>query len=300
MDKLREKDKQNDLPDAEIITPPQDDRDEFDIYPEMSPAAMSPGVDEWMPEPQQDRPFSTLRATELPDIILRENMDIFFNTPEIGNSVLQAKIIQIEKEGELKSWDITVLAKETGELLNITPINIFVYVQEDNINPPLNAWDKQSYWFEIQQYIQKTRTISPQSGPVSPNYAPISPNYAPMSPSGASSPLTLDVVELPTEQSGFRSFNVEDEKRSSSPVISEDPFDIDKVYEPGQYKGEKVDLDNSPSDDINYERRGGKERVSKELENKEGLDALLVKTDLDNKDEKSDDGIRKNITVKID
>jgi DNA-directed RNA polymerase II subunit RPB2 len=300
MDKLREKDKQNDLPDAEIITPPQDDRDEFDIYPEMSPAAMSPGVDEWMPEPQQDRPFSTLRATELPDIILRENMDIFFNTPEIGNSVLQAKIIQIEKEGELKSWDITVLAKETGELLNITPINIFVYVQEDNINPPLNAWDKQSYWFEIQQYIQKTRTISPQSGPVSPNYAPISPNYAPMSPSSASSPLTLDVVELPTEQSGFRSFNVEDEKRSSSPVISEDPFDIDKVYEPGQYKGEKVDLDNSPSDDINYERRGGKERVSKELENKEGLDALLVKTDLDNKDEKSDDGIRKNITVKID
>ena len=64
---------------------------------------------------------------------------------------------------------------------------------------------------------------------------------------------------------------------------------------------EKIDLDNSPSDDVDYERRGGNVRTTKELENKKGLDVLLVKPDIENEnDESSGDSMRKKVSVKTD
>ena len=67
----------------------------------------------------------------------------------------------------------------------------------------------------------------------------------------------------------------------------------DLVYVPRNNSDVKVD--DSPSDDINYEREGGKVRVTKDLINNEGLDALLVKKDIDNED--VDDGQKKSVNV---
>ena len=136
IDKLSEKDN-NDLPDAEIISPPQQDYED-DIYPEMSPAAMSPAAmsPDWSPQNND-----IIEAFELPDILLRENQEVYINK---GGNVLKAKIIMIEKEGEVKDWEVSVNILQSGELIDVMPKDIFVYIKEDNINPPLSDWDKQA------------------------------------------------------------------------------------------------------------------------------------------------------------
>ena len=62
-----------------------------------------------------------------------------------------------------------------------------------------------------------------------------------------------------------------------------------------------VDLDDSPSDDVEYERRGGKpERITKDLINKDGLDALLVKQDNEDENENENEGKKKMVNVNKD
>ena len=294
MDKLREKDN-NDLPDANIISPPQQDNDD-DIYPEMSPAAMSPEYNSHIKK--------ILWAMELPDILLRENIEVYIN--KSGN-VLKAKIIRIEKEGEVKDWEVSVNIIQSGELINVMPKDIFVYVEEDNINPPLSDWDKQGSWSQIKEYIA-SKEQSPGYSPQSPTYGPISPTYGPISPTYGpqDSPLSLDVEELP--ESGFRAFNLEQAQQTlAQQTLAQQtqqdvsPLDYTKLDESGdlvreQYEpGAKVDLDFSPGDDVSYDRGGEAVRVTKDLVNNEGLDTLLVKPDVDNED--GDDGVTKSVNV---
>ena len=292
IDKLSEKDN-NDLPDAEIISPPQQDYED-DIYPEMSPAAMSPAAmsPDWSPQNND-----IIEAFELPDILLRENQEVYINK---GGNVLKAKIIMIEKEGGVKDWEVSVNILQSGELIDVMPKDIFVYIKEDNINPPLSDWDKQAgLWEQIKEYIASKEQSPNSIG--SPGYTPISPTYGPQD-----SPISLDIQEL----TGFRDFNVAQQipqiqapqiqaQQIQAPQIQTDYTKIDDsedlVYVPRNNSDVKVD--DSPSDDINYEREGGKVRVTKDLINNEGLDALLVKKDIDNEDEDVDDGQKKSVNV---
>ena len=304
MDKLREKDN-DDLPDANIISPPQQDYND-DIYPEFSPAAMSPAAmspDAMSPDGRSTQ--NIIQATELPDILLRENQYVYINK---GGNVLKAKIIMIEKEGEVKDWEVSINIIQSGELIDVMPKDIFVYVKEDNIDPPLNGWDKQSIWSQIKEYIA-SKEQSLGYTPQSPTYGPISPNYGPQD-----SPLSLEVEELP--DSGFRSFNVEQAQQTQAQQTQaqqtqaqqtqqdispldytklDDSEDLVRQYEP------MVDLDDSPSDDVEYERRGGKpERITKDLINKDGLDALLVKQDNEDENENENEGKKKMVNVNKD
>jgi len=302
MDKLREKDN-NDLPDANIISPPQQDYND-DIYPEFSPAAMSPAA----MSPDRRPTQNIIQAIELPDILLRENQYVYINK---GGNVLKAKIIMIEKEGEVKDWEVSINIIQSGDLIDVMPKDIFVYVKEDNIDPPLSGWVLQSGWPQIKEYIA-SKEQSPGYTPQSPNYGPTSPDYGPQD-----SPLTLDIQELP----GFRSFNVEQAQQQQAqqtqaqqqqaqqtqaqqtlqiqqdiPPLDytklDDSEDLVRQYEP------MVDLDDSPSDNMDYERRGGKpERIKKDLINKDGLDALLVKQDNEDENENENEGQKKSVNV---
>ena len=249
--KLSEKE-DNDLPEAEIKSPPQQDYED-DIYPEMSPASMSP---DW--ESLQNSEKNIIGAHELPGILLRENIEVYVNN---SRTALKAKIIMIEKEGEVKDWVVSVTIIQSGELIDVLAKDIFVYIKEDNIEPPLSESDKQTYWDKIKEYVANK---SPEYTIQSPEYTIQSPEYTIQSPTYGpqDSPISLDVQELPE----IGDFNLE----------------LGEVYEPVQYN---TDVDESSKP----------ERIIKDLVNTEGLDILKTTEEVD--EITTDDGVTKSVNV---
>ena len=284
MDKLRNQNKNEELPNANIITPTQQERED-DIFPEMAPSAFTQteGIDTYIPK-QTYAPM--IFASELPDIILQNGKEVYINRQDTfpTSNPEQAKIIDIEKNGEVKDWEITVTINLTGELVIIKAEKIFLYVYEENTDPPtFNEETKQPDLLLIKQFLENK---------------PPSPNYSLNTPTETEKSINLEVQELPENPQGFRSYNVE-QKTTKEPEISAESFDKDMTYKPVSFKKNIEDDD----EDIDYER-GGRGKVERKIIDNEitsGLDALLVKDDKKNNENNNEnDGIKKKISVKTD
>jgi len=285
MDKLRNqnKNKNIDLPDANIVAPEQQERED-DVFPEMAPSAFmkSEAVDTFIPK-QREAPM--IFGSEMPDLILQNGKEVYINRQDnysTGNSE-RAKIIDVEKTGEINDWDVTVILNSTGEMLDVKPDTVFLYVYDENTEPALeNEETKQRDLTLIKQFLDNK---------------PPSPNYSLNTPTESEKAINLDIQELPENPQGFRSYNVQ-QKTTKEPEISEDPFDKDVTYKPLSFKKDM--------DDNSDEERGGKGKVERKIidnENKSGLDALLVKNDKNENNDENDgenDGVKKKVSVKTD